>query len=389
MKICHLITRLIIGGAQENTLLTCEGLRDLGHDVVLVAGPETGPEGSLWDRVESSGLRYEIVDSLRRAVRPINEVRCLKALERLITRLNCDVVHTHSSKAGILGRLAAHRAGVPLIVHTIHGMSFNRTQSRATRTVYRALERRAGRITDAFISVGDAMTNQAVAAGIGAADLFTSIHSGMETDKFNPHSSERARVRADWGIDQETVVVGTIARLFRNKGYDEIIEAMPRMVSAADNLRFVWVGDGRDRQRYETELSRIGLRDRVHLTGLVPPGRIPELLSGCDVLLHASRWEGLPRALPQALLMEVPVVSFDNDGAPEVVVPDVTGTLVRFGDVTGLADAVSALARAPETRLRLGREGRQRCLEMFDHRRMVSRIDDLYRRLAAARAERK
>ena len=381
MKICHLITRLIIGGAQENTLLTCLGLAEMGHEVVLIAGPETGPEGSLWGKVESSGLSAVKLDEMRRAVDPLNDWRCLRALERLLGELGCDVVHTHSSKAGILGRLAAKRAGVPLVVHTIHGMSFNRTQSAPARTLYRWLERRAAGWTDAIICVADAMADQAVAAGVAPRRRFTTIYSGMETDQFVPDPARRQQVRAEWGFEDGHIVVGTIARLFRNKGYEEIIAAMPAMVRNGGPLRFVWVGDGRDRQRYERDLGRIALRDRVRLTGLVRPDQIPGLLAGFDILVHASRWEGLPRALPQALLMEVPVVSFDNDGAPEVVTPGVTGELVRLGDLNGLAVAVARLAQSPERRRRLGAAGRARCLEMFDHRKMVREIDELYRRV--------
>jgi glycosyltransferase involved in cell wall biosynthesis len=381
MKICHIITRLIVGGAQENTLLTCEGLRDLGHEVVLVAGPETGPEGSLWGRVASSGLSAITVDELRRAVSPGTDWRCLGVLRRVLTELGCDVVHTHSSKAGILGRLAARQAKTPLVVHTIHGMSFNRTQRWPTRALFGSMERWAGRFTDAIVSVADAMTEQAVAAGVAPRERFTTIYSGMDTGCFVPDEAARRRTRTEWGIPDSELVVGTISRLFRNKGYEHIIRAMPHLVRDTDSLRFVWVGDGKDRPVYERELARMGLRDRVHLTGLVPPERIPVLLAGFDILVHASRWEGLPRALPQALLMEVPVVSFDNDGAPEVVTPGVTGELVPLGDVLGLATAVTRLARSPEVRKRMGTEGRAKCLQMFDHRRMVARIDDLYERL--------
>ncbi|MHC4235649.1 MAG: glycosyltransferase family 4 protein, partial [Planctomycetota bacterium] len=377
MRICHLITRLIIGGAQENTLLSCEGLRERGHEVILLAGPETGPEGSLWDRVEASGLRAIVVDQLRRAVHPWRDWRCLGRLQRLLAELRCDVVHTHSSKAGILGRLAAGRAQVPVVVHTIHGMSFNRTQPQPVRALYRALERRAARRTDAFVSVADAMTQQAVAAGLAPQERFTTVYSGMEVERFQPDAEARRRVRQEWGVGRDYLVVGTIARLFRNKGYEQIIAAMPAMVRSRPALRFVWVGDGRDRSRYVRQLTQLGLRDRVHLTGLVRPEQIPGLIAGFDILLHASQWEGLPRALPQALLTEVPVVSFDYDGAPEVVIPGVTGELIPAGDVAGLAAAVGRLAEAPDRRQSLARQGRQRCLEMFDHRTMVSHLDDL------------
>ena len=378
MRICHVITRLIIGGAQENTLLTCEGLGERGHEVVLLAGPETGPEGSLWQRVEASGLRAIVVDQMRRAVNPWRDRRCLERLERLLGELQCQVVHTHSSKAGILGRLAAARVRVPVVVHTIHGMSFNRTQPWPVRALYRALERRAARDTHAFACVAKAMTEQAVAAGLAPPERFTTIYSGMEVERFAPDADRRRRIRQEWGLCEDQIVVGTIARLFRNKGYEQIIAAMPAMAKAMPNLRFVWVGHGADRGRYERRLSEIGLRDHVHLTGLVQPEQIPDSVAGLDILLHASQWEGLPRALPQALLSEVPVVSFDNDGAPEVVISGVTGELVPMGDVAALAAAVTRLAGSADRRRSMGAEGRRRCLEMFDHQRMVDRLEALY-----------
>ncbi|MFQ5490667.1 MAG: glycosyltransferase family 4 protein [Phycisphaerae bacterium] len=381
MKICHVITRMIIGGAQENTLLTCAGLRDRGHEVTLLAGPETGPEGSLWPEVERLGIEHVVVDPMVRAVRPLRDWACWRRLEKLFSERAFDVVHTHSSKAGILGRATARRAGVPRIVHTIHGMSFNRTQTWPVRWLYRSLERRVGDWTDAFITVADAMTAQAVAAGLGPPEKFTTIYSGMRTELFGPNAESRARVRWDWGIDDQAVVVGTIARLFRGKGYEQIIQAMPQMCRQEPRLQFVWVGDGRDRKRYLADVTRLGLRDRVHLTGLVLPEVIPRLLAGFDILLHASQWEGLPRALPQALLTEVPVVSFDNDGAPEVVESGRTGELVPFGDHAALGRRVVNLAQDATGRRIMGAEGRRRCLDAFGHRRMVDRIEALYRAL--------
>ena len=381
MKICHVITRLIIGGAQENTVLTCRGLAERGHDVTLISGPETGPEGSLWSQARDAGCALITLDSLRRNVAPLRDLRALRALRDIFQETQPDVVHTHSSKAGILGRTAAAQACVPTIVHTIHGMSFNRTQSLLKRMVYRLLERRAARHTTAFVSVADAMTEQAVLAGLAPRDRFVTIRSGMETDRFSPNADTRARVRAAWGAGEGDVVVGTIARLFANKGYEEIIESMPRAVAAQPNLKYVWVGDGANRRTYESQLQRLGLQDRVHFTGLVSPEQVGELLTGFDIVLHASRWEGLPRAIVQGLLTEVPAVSFDNDGAPEVVIANETGVLVPLRDVSALANAVASLASDPDRRKRLGHRGRVLCRDQFDWRRMVDELESLYGRL--------
>ncbi|MDO8631621.1 MAG: glycosyltransferase, partial [Phycisphaerales bacterium] len=258
LHICHVITRLIIGGAQENTVLTCRGLHEKGHRVTLIAGPETGPEGSLWDDARSIGCEVIALDSLRRAVRPIDDWRARRGLVQLFRRIKPDIVHTHSSKAGIVGRSAAFAAGVPGIIHTIHGMSFNRTQSRWVRAAYRMMERRAARYTHGIITVADAMIDQAVAAGIAARERFTTIRSGLEVERFAPSAESRRRHRSEWGVGDDAVVVGTIARLFENKGYEEIIAAMPSAVAREPRLRFVWIGDGANRSRYERELDRLG-----------------------------------------------------------------------------------------------------------------------------------
>jgi glycosyltransferase involved in cell wall biosynthesis len=381
MRVCHVITRLIIGGAQENTLLTCRGLAERGHDVTLIAGPETGPEGSLWEEARSAGCALVVEPDLCRRVHPRRDFAATRALAERFRRFLPSVVHTHSSKAGIIGRLAAHRAGVSIIVHTVHGMSFNRTQRAATRAAYRLLERRAARYTSAFVTVADAMIEQCVTAGIAPPERFTTIRSGIETEHYQPDAAARARRREQWGVGADEVVVGTVARLFENKGYEAILEALPEIARHVPTARFVWIGDGAHRERYEARLRALGLRDRALLVGLIPPTAIPDHVGAFDVLVHASRWEGLPRAVVQGLLMGVPAVAFDNDGTPEVVRTGQTGVLVPFGRTDLLAKAVVELARNADLRRELGAQGRAHCLVEFDRRTMVDRIEALYRDL--------
>src|ERR687893_224613 len=156
MKIVHVITRLIVGGAQENTLLSCEGQHDLGHDVTLITGPPLGPEGSLMDRASTYGYRVETVDEMRRSVLPVKDFRTYRRLVQRLAELKPDVVHTHSSKAGILGRWAADRAKVPVIVHTIHGLAFTASASRMVNSAYKMLERRGAPLTTRIVCVADA-----------------------------------------------------------------------------------------------------------------------------------------------------------------------------------------------------------------------------------------
>jgi len=230
--------------------------------------------------------------------------------------------------------------------------------------------------------VAESMTMQMVAAGIAPIGKFVTIYSGMCTDWFTPEHYDRAAMRDQLGLEDRDVLVATVARLFKNKGYEQLIAAMSKAVQLYPNLQFVWVGDGADRERYEQQLQSLKLRSRVRLTGLLPPHEVPDILAAADILVHPSQWEGLPRSAIQALLMQIPVISFDIDGAAEVVIPDQTGILVPLNDLDKLAAAIGHLAADAELRQSLGRAGRTLCLERFDHHRMVDKIEQVYVDLA-------
>src|SRR6266446_2470883 len=342
MRICHVITRLIVGGAQENTVSTCIGLRKLGHDVDLVIGPQTGPEGSLYDEARAAGVPMTVVEELRRAPNPFHDLGTCATLRRLFVGKRYDVVHTHSGKAGFIGRITAKLARVPIIVHTIHGPSFYEYQNPVSNWVLRWAEQVAGGCTTQFVSVADAMTEQYLAAGIGVPNRYVTIHSGMDIDAFLSARRDDS-LRKSLGISPDDLVVGKIARLFRLKGHEFLFEAAPRIVAAVPNVKFLLVGDGVYREWFERRVTEMNLRDYFVFAGLISPSEIPRYVASMDLLVHLSLREGLPRALPQALACGKPVVAFDVDGAREVCVDGETGLLVRAEDVNALADAVIRL----------------------------------------------
>ncbi|WP_165252634.1 glycosyltransferase family 4 protein [Paludisphaera soli] len=387
MKIVHVITRLILGGAQENTLLTVEGLHHrYGDDVTLITGPAEGPEGDLFRRAEEQGLKVELTPNLIRAVSPTTDWTAYRELRRAFRRLRPDVVHTHSSKAGIVGRAAAWKEGVPAVVHTIHGLPFGPFESAAKNRLYIALERWAARRCHAIVSVCDAMTDQALAAGVGSPEQYSTVYSGMDADAFLNPPRPRDEVRRELGLAPEHVAFATVARLFELKGHDDLIAVAPAVLRANPNVRFVWIGDGILRDRLIADLEAKGVRDAFVLTGLVEPGRIPELLSASDAVIHPSLREGLARVLPQSLLVGRPAISYDVDGAREVVTPD-TGVLLPPRDLDGLTQAVIRLAADPALRERLGSEGRRRFADQFRHETMTAQLRSLYERLLAGRTQ--
>lgn len=387
MKIVHIITRLIIGGAQENTLLSCRGQRELGHDVTLITGPAIGPEGSLLERAQGDGYRVIVVDEMRRAIRPWRDFRAYRRLVTLLREIRPDIVHTHSSKAGILGRRAARRADVPAVVHTIHGLAFTASTHAAVNWFYKILEKRAAPLTTRIVCVADAMREQSLAAGIGIPEQYVTIYSGMETDPFLHPPISRSQVRQSLGLNDEQIVVGTIARLFDLKGHEDLLQIAPQLCAEFPHLRFLWVGDGLLRGQFEAEMKRMGLRDRFNLTGMVPPQRVPELTGAMDILVHPSRREGLARALPQAALAGIPAIAYDVDGNREGIRHTITGTILPPFDVKKLSEAIRMLLKDESLRRRMGQAGREFALGRFDAKVMVQELDRMYGEIRNQKSE--
>jgi len=378
MRIVHIITRLIVGGAQENTLLSCEGQHHRGHDVTLITGPSVGPEGSLLDRAQSFGYRVELLDVMRRSILPGKDWLTYRRLVRRLRELRPDVVHTHSSKAGIIGRWAARAAGVPVIVHTIHGLAFTASTRAGVNAMYRLLERRTAPITTRIICVADAMRDQSLAANIGRREQYVTVYSGMETAPFLDPPVARDAVRRQLGIADEHVVAGTIARLFELKGHDDLLDLAPRLCSMYPQLRFLWVGDGLLRPNFERRIASMNLKDRFILTGLVPPARIPELTGAMDIVVHPSRREGLARALPQGSLAAKPVITYDIDGAKEGVLDQRTGFVLPPFDKDQLGDALGKLLGDPSLREKMGKRGREFALSRFGAHGMIDGLEAVY-----------
>jgi glycosyltransferase involved in cell wall biosynthesis len=380
MRTVHIITRMIVGGAQENTLHTAGDQHALhGDDVTLITGPSEGPEGSLLEQT-GGDLKVIEISELLRSIAPVTDLRCYRRLCELLRQLRPQIVHTHSSKAGILGRAAAAKVGIPC-VHTIHGASFHYGQNPLAYRVYVAAEKWAARRTAHFVSVADDMTDTYVAAGIAARERFTTIYSGFDVEPFLSPPRSRDQVRSELGLAPDDVVIGKIGRLFPLKGHEFVVRAARQVLDRHPTARFLLVGDGILRQSIERSLEELGIRARFAFTGLVPPDRIPELIHAMDIVVHTSQWEGLARVLPQGLIAGKPVVSYDVGGAREVVIPGETGYLLPRDSVDELADALSELIADPELRQRLGCTGRERFTHRFRHQTMTTAIRDVYERV--------
>jgi len=368
----------VIGGAQENTILSCRGLKDRGFDVTLVTGPESGAEGSLLEEARAGGFRVIVLDTLRRDPKPIQDVRALVSLWSLFLREAPDIVHTHSSKAGILGRAAAWLAEVPLIFHTNHGLPFHADQPLLVNQLWRLMEKIVAPATRKFLCVSEAMKRASVEARLAPARRHEIVYSGMEIPSLENQSKKRAEVRRRYLIDDKAPVVGWVGRLAPQKGPRDFLKVLGYLLERMPSARALWVGDGPLRSEIDREVRSLAGWDRVHFTGRIAPSEIPGHLAAMDVLALTSFWEGLPRVAVQAALAGLPVVAYDVEGASEVVRSGETGFLVPVGDRRGLAERVAEVLALPDRGRAMGALGREFVRERFDGRRMIDALVRIY-----------
>jgi len=386
MKIVHIITRLILGGAQENTLLTCLEQSRLGHDVVLLTGPPHGREGSLLDEAAAMPFRTVLVPAMQRAVHPYRDLVAYWDLLKHLRDERGDVVHTHSSKAGFLGRRASRAAGSPCIVHTIHGLPFDAYQGRLAHRVYRTAERRAAGWSHRLIAVCSAMADRAAAADLAPRDQIDVVYSAMDTGRFRAAEGERERVRAGWGVGSAAFVFVKIARLFRLKGHEFVLPAFAQVAQDCPHATLVLAGDGVLRRDLERRARGLGIADRVRFLGLVARGAVPGLLWAADAVVHASLREGLARVLPYARLCRRPAVTYDIGGAREVIRDGENGFLLPQpapGEAASsvarpLAEAMARLASDPGVARQMGERRCEEVLSRFDYRRATAEIMRVY-----------
>ncbi len=396
MKVTHIITRLVVGGAQENTLATVRGLRAKpGVEVNLIAGPAIGPEGSLETEARrifsdsqpaAPNYQLQFIPELVRPVHPLKDFIALRKLEKILRAQKPDLVHTHSGKAGILGRLAAKRAGVPVIIHHIHGPSFGNFQGAPANFIFTAAERHAAKVTDHFIVVAEAMKKNYLAAGIGRPENYTKVFSGFALAPFLAAQPDLA-LRRQLGFAPEDFVIGQLARLVPRKGHADLFTAFKLLLPACPRARLLLVGDGHLRADLEVLAKNLGLAEKIVFTGLVPPDAVPRQVSVMDCLAHLSTFpEGLPRALPQALAAGKPVVAYDFDSAGEICREDENGFIIRTGDIQGAAQRLLQLANDAALRQKFGRAGSDFVRENFSVEKMVDDQYAVYCRLLETRA---
>jgi glycosyltransferase involved in cell wall biosynthesis len=371
-RVLHVITRLEPGGAQRNTLYTVEHLDRSEFEAALAWGP-----GDPLDEAAAAipGLRREPVPELVRPLAPALDARALRRLVDVMRRFSPQVVHTHSSKAGVLGRAAARITRTPVVVHSIHGFGFTPLQSGPVRALYVIAERVMSRWTDHFIAVSESNLREGAALGVVPPERASVIRSGIELERFR-RAAGGGEVRRRLGLPPAAPLVVQIGNFKPQKAPLDFVRAAAAVAREVPEAWFVMVGDGALRPAAEELASDLGVAGRMVFCGWWDD--VPGLLAASRVSVLTSRHEGLPRAAVESLAAGVPVVATAVDGTPEVVRDGCNGFLVAAGDVAGIARRVRALLVDGELHRRLAAAA-PHGLEAFDIDHMVRQQEELYR----------
>jgi glycosyltransferase involved in cell wall biosynthesis len=377
-KVLHPITRLIIGGAQENTMLTADCLDNNQWQVDVLSGIQTGSEGSIIDEVRNRNIPLFLESSLVREINPLKDMIALCRLIRLIKKHKYQIVHTHSSKAGIIGRWAAWLAGVPVVVHTVHGWGHHDHQHPLVRKFYIFLEKLTLKITDQLIAVSGKNISKGLNDGIGRYEDYSVIRSGIELERFGHPQIDRQTMRKQLGIPLDATVIGTVTRLSPQKAPLDFIQAASILAQKCENMYYIMVGDGPLFDSVIQKAQENNIAKKLIMTGLRRD--IPELMNCFDIFVLSSLWEGLPRVIPQAMASGLPVIATNIDGSAEIISSEKNGILVPPGQPDCIANAVMKILDNPQIRKDLTRTALKTVNE-YSAEKMVALIETLYIKL--------
>jgi glycosyltransferase involved in cell wall biosynthesis len=371
VKVAHIITRLELGGAQQNTLYCCAHHDRKKYEIVLIAG-----EGGYLDGQarQIPDCKTYLLPELKHAIVPLWDYKALRRITEILKSEKVDLVHTHSSKAGILGRLAAKRAGVPCVIHTVHGWGFYPGQFFLTRWLYQALERWAARFTDLLITVSEENRQAGLGAGIGSHEQYRVIHSGIDPKQYRL-SFFKARHARNKMKSKGRPCVLVLSNFKKQKSPFDVVGVAEALKQKLPYVLFIWAGDGPLFQEIEKAVRKRGLEGNVYLLGWRED--VAELLAASDALLLTSLHEGLPRVVLQAMAAEKPVVATAVSGTPEAVKDGDTGFLRPPHDIEGMAESLRQLLSNPSMARQMAKRGRKALAGSF-------LIDEMLRQIEAA-----
>jgi glycosyltransferase involved in cell wall biosynthesis len=379
IKVLHIITRLDKGGSTDNTLLSVLGLNKDIFQVDLLSGRTNFPSPKLKQLKKQNSIQYKEVSQLVRAIHPIKDIIALIQLYKYIKKGSYDIVHTHSSKAGLLGRLAARLAGVKHIIHTPHGHIFYGYYGKLLSSIFILLERYAARFTENIITLTKAGKEEHVKYKIASADKFVTIHSGLELNSWQP-AYTRKEVIEEFSISNSNTIVGTVARLVPIKGHEFLVKAAPLVLQHYPNTTFLLIGDGPLRKQLENLAQQLNVFDKIVFSGMRED--IPRLLNAIDIFVLPSLNEGMGRVIIEAMTLAKPIVASRVGGVADVVEDGSSGLLVPPADPEALADAICQVMRNSSLSSKLSSHAVSRS-KKFSHIEMIRQLEILYKNVTS------
>lgn len=378
IKVLHIHTLPIVSGSGINTFLSMQGMDRNLYKVELACAPG----GRLIPLVLENHMEVRPFKNMVQPLHPLKDTLALMDLTAFFRRNSYHIVHTHNSKAGFLGRLAARLAGVPVIVHTVHGFAFHDEEPLWRQVLFRNLERLGSHWCDKMIFISQPLIDWALGDHIVGEEKIVKIYSGIQVDKFHPvKSEEKNRIRSKWELRQEEAVVGMVSKLWEGKGHYVLIEAFKLVKEKIKDAKLVIVGEGYLYDELFRMVDTNGLRESVLFTGFQM--NVSEIIATFDVAVLPSFFEGMGRVILEAMAMEKPVVASRVGGIPDLIDEGINGLLVRPGDVKELAHALEKVLSDKGLARKMGREGRKRIQAQFSADIMVRSIEKLYRELLA------
>lgn len=373
LRVAHIITQLELGGAQRNTLYTVGHLNRDSYEPILI----TGPNGLLDEEAKAASWPTHFVRFLVRPIRPIKDVIAFVSIYRLLRRLKPHIVHTHSSKAGILGRIAAYFAGVPVILHTFHGFGFTPEQPSLVRRLFLFLERFCARLSTHLIFVSKDNEEEAQTLGIAGSRPHSLIRSGIVFEK-----PAAADIRKELNLPNEAWLVSTVGNFKPQKNPMDLARTAKAVLAQSADIHFLLVGDGEQRASLERYIGSEGIAQNVHLLGWRHDA--PQILAASDCFLLTSLWEGLPRALVEAALAGLPSVAYSVNGVKDILIEGETGFPVPPHDTAAAAEKILWIKNHPAEARKFAQKARTRVENEFDIDKMVRQQEDLYQKLYEA-----
>ncbi|MBU1863221.1 MAG: glycosyltransferase family 4 protein [Candidatus Omnitrophica bacterium] len=378
-KVLYIITRLDRGGTTDYIIETIASLDRERYQTMLVYGHTNDPDGQIKKRLHEKNIRCFCIDELQRELNLWKDTIAFLRLYSIIKKEKFDIVHTHSSKAGIVGRWAAWIAGTKYIVHTPHGHIFYGYFGTVVTKVFIYIERLTGLITDKIITLTQIGKEDHIRFKIARAEKFIPIYSGIEVSRFRNTHVDPLLIRKKMHIPPDTPVIGTVSRLTYIKGNAFLIDALSLVIQTYPQTLLLVIGDGEERNSLEDKVQQLGLVDNVRFLGFRDD--VFELLHALDIFVLASLNEGLGKAILEAMACGKPVIASRTGGVPEVVRDGVTGILVPPGDSESLARTLLSLMGNKEKAQELGMKGKEMVSDVFSVKRMIENIDDVYKRL--------